>query len=351
MVLRGGSDIKLRQPRSKKEKMVDNSKLRPWSELHEALLRLITKQLGAIDYIMFGCVCRGWRLHVTTHRQEFMASQPPLLVFLSTQAKRASYFYSIFEQRLYKAKLPNLNGKSCFGITRGYLVMEDNKKREDSQIWLLNPFTRHELHFPSPPNPYSRLILASLATPLQEFVIIAFCIWYPSLQFFRLKDLSWTVHDYSDKFNGCRGPSPWAIVDGAVLMGKLYVLTSYAEIGVLNLNSTPYVTLLEVKNTGYLHRGLQLLAYDEQLLMINGLMNGIGIMKEECQVYELNFMKMEWMRIQNFTDQALFLDYDMGSRFSNMTIWGWSQQYSNCIYNVGICSATLTVACSFGVGV
>ncbi|XP_050258262.1 uncharacterized protein LOC126703335 [Quercus robur] len=280
-----------------------------------------------------------------------MASQPPLLVFLSTQAKRASYFYSIFEQRLYKAKLRNLNGKSCFGITRGYLVMEDNKKRADSQIWLLNPFTRHELHFPSPPNPYSRLILASLATPLQEFVIIAFCIWYPSLQFFRLKDLSWTVHDYSDKFNGCRGPSPWAIVDGAVLMGKLYVLTSYAEIGVLNLNSTPYGTLLEVKNTGYLHRGLQLLAYDEQLLMIYGLMNGIGIMKEECQVYELNFMKMEWMRIQNFTDQALFLDYDMGSRFSNMTIWGWSQQYSNCIYNVGICSAILTIACSFGVGV
>ncbi|KAK7820879.1 hypothetical protein CFP56_038373 [Quercus suber] len=117
------------------------------------------------------------------------------------------------------------------------------------------------------------------------------------------------VHDYSDKFNGCCGPSTCAIVDGAVLKGKLYVLTSYAEIGVLNLNSMPYITLLE------------LLAYDEHLLVINGLMNGIGIMKEECQVYELNFMKMEWIRIQNFTDQALFLDFDMGSRFSNMTIW------------------------------
>ena len=59
MVLRGGNDIKLRQPRSKKEKKVDDSKLRPWSELHEALLHLITKQLGAIDYIMFGCVSVG----------------------------------------------------------------------------------------------------------------------------------------------------------------------------------------------------------------------------------------------------------------------------------------------------
>ena len=85
MVLRGGSDIKLRQPRSKKEKMVDNSKLRPWSELHEALLRLITKQLGAIDYLMFGCVCRGWTLHVTTHWQEFMASN---LQFLSSYQRK-----------------------------------------------------------------------------------------------------------------------------------------------------------------------------------------------------------------------------------------------------------------------
>ena len=59
MVLRGGNDIKLRQPRSKKEKKVDDSKWRPWSELHEALLHLITKQLGAIDYIMFGCVSVG----------------------------------------------------------------------------------------------------------------------------------------------------------------------------------------------------------------------------------------------------------------------------------------------------
>ena len=176
-----------------------------------------------------------------------MISQPPLVVFLSDHAQRACYFYDIFDQRLYKATLPNLVGKSISGLTCGYMIMKDKKERKDSPIWLLNPFTRHELHFPSPPNPYSRLILASLATPLQEFVIIAFCIWYPSLQFFRLKDLSWTVHDYSDKFNGCRGPSPWAIVDGAVLKGKLYVLTSYAEIGVLNLNSTPYITLLKLQ--------------------------------------------------------------------------------------------------------
>ena len=33
---------------------------RPWSELHEVLLHLITNQLGAIDYLMFGSICKGW---------------------------------------------------------------------------------------------------------------------------------------------------------------------------------------------------------------------------------------------------------------------------------------------------
>ena len=49
MVLQANSDINLSRPRSKKKKMVDNSNWRPWSELPEALLYLMTKWLGAID--------------------------------------------------------------------------------------------------------------------------------------------------------------------------------------------------------------------------------------------------------------------------------------------------------------
>ena len=108
-----------------------------------------------------------------------MASQPPLVVFLSMHAQRACYFYSIFDQRSYKATLPNLIGKSCFGLTCGYLVMVDKKKETHSQIWLLNPFTRPERCFPSPPYPYCSVVLASLALPLQDFVIIAIGIQCP----------------------------------------------------------------------------------------------------------------------------------------------------------------------------
>uniref|UniRef100_A0A7N2QZU5 F-box protein n=1 Tax=Quercus lobata TaxID=97700 RepID=A0A7N2QZU5_QUELO len=83
MVLQGDSDINLNRRRSKKKKTVENGNWRPWSELPEALLFLITKQLGTIDYLLFGRVCRTWRLYAVAYRQVFMASQHPLVFFMS----------------------------------------------------------------------------------------------------------------------------------------------------------------------------------------------------------------------------------------------------------------------------
>ncbi|GMY13519.1 F-box protein At3g56470-like [Fagus crenata] len=342
MVLQGSSDINLRRPRNKKKRLVDNSNLRPWSELPEALVHLITKQLGAIDYLMFGCVCKGWRSYVVVHRQEFMASQPPLVVFLSTLAKKSCHFYSIFDHRAYKATLPNLIGKSCYSLTCGYLVMEDRKKMGHSQIWLLNPFTRHELHFSCPPNRYTSVILASLATPLREFVIIANSCRYPSLQFCRSSDVNWTVYDYNDKFKGGATDDRRWFVDLVVFKGKIYVLTNLGEIGVLNLNSHSYVTLLEVKSIKAWSKSIELLAFDDQLLMIHRFEPGE---QRENLVFALDFLKMEWVKMQNFGDQALFLGHRKSLGFSNITKWRDSRKSLNCIYNLGIPTDKYTIHC------
>ncbi|KAL4653614.1 hypothetical protein ACB092_01G317400 [Castanea dentata] len=212
----------------------------PWR-----LLDLITKPLSDIEYLMFGCVCSTWRSFVAEYRKEFMASQPPLALFLSKNAGIA-YFYSLFDQRLYKKIFPSVTGKSCSGITCGYFVLEDKCCTADSQIWLLNPFTGHELYFPRPPKQFCRVILASLAMPSPQYVLIAFSTWCPYLQFCRSTDISWTVYDYSGKFDGSQENNHWKIIDGAVFKGKIYVTTTHAGIGVLNLNSHPYVTLLKV---------------------------------------------------------------------------------------------------------
>jgi hypothetical protein len=175
------------------------------------------------------------------------------------------------------------------------MVLEDKKRRADSQIWLINPFTRHELRFPSPPNTYCYVILASLATPSQEFVLIGFCTWQPYLQFRRSTDINWTVYDYNDKFNGHPRHNPWMIIDGAVFKGKVYVLTSHAEIGVFNLNSHPYVTLLNLKSFANLNHGLKLrlLGSDERILMIHEI-NRFNY--KDYEVYKLNFSKMQWVK-------------------------------------------------------
>ncbi|KAF3966444.1 hypothetical protein CMV_009460 [Castanea mollissima] len=226
---------------------------------------------------------KTWRSYVETYKKGFLASQPPLVLFLSTHAKRACYFYSIFDRKLYKAILLYLIGKSCLGITCGYLVLKDKEERTDSQIWLLNPFARHELRFPSPPKTYCHFILAALATPLPEFVLIAFCRWQPYFQFCRSTDVHWTVYDYNDKFNSNPRHNPWMIIDGAVFKGKL-----------------------------------RLLASDEQILMIRGIDR---IEFDYHSIYELNFSKMQWVQRQSFGDQALFLGHRTGSGLYNITRW------------------------------
>ncbi|KAK7839064.1 hypothetical protein CFP56_018789 [Quercus suber] len=253
---------------SKKKKIVfapsDNNNRRPWSELPEALLHQITNWLGAIDYLIFACVCRTWRLYALANKQGFMASQPPLVVlFLHLGAKNFCYFYSIVDQRLFKALLPSLIGKELFGVSFGYLIIVDKKKISSSEIWLLNPFTRHELFFLALP----------IATPLPEIIII--CFSHECLQFRRSTDVNWTLYKYDN---------PRMIYSSALFNGKIYI-SNYEGIRVLNLNSLyPHLTLLYVKSNANLYPGLwRLLGFDKQLLVICG--RGYP----DYEVYELNF--------------------------------------------------------------
>ena len=309
--------------RSKKKKIVfapsDNNNWRPWSELPETLLRQITNWLGAIDYLVFACVCRTWRLYALAKKQGFMASQPPLVVlFLHRGAKNFCYFYSIVDQRLFKALLPSLIGKELFGVSFGYLIIVDKKKISGSEIWLLNPFTGHELFYSSPPNQFQYVALASLATSLPEFIII--CFSRECLQFRRSTDVNWTQYKYDN---------PNMIYSFALFNGKMYI-SNFEGTRVLNLNPLhPHLTLLNVKSNANVYPGLwQLLCFDKQLLLISGC--------SDFEVYELNFLKMELVKIPNLGDQALF---QVGSKFSatsNITSWEavGIPPSNNCIYSI-----------------
>ena len=147
---------------------------------------------------------------------------------------------------------------------------------------------------------YCHFILASLGTPFPEFVIIAFSKYCFNIRFCR-STMTMTnyvaVFDYNDKLRSSSMRASW-IVDGAIFNGKIYVTSSHGKIGVLNLKP-PNIAPLEVECIPKLKVEPRLLGYDQKLLLI-----------------ELNFLKMEWVKMSNCKDQALFLGFiTKNSRF------------------------------------
>ncbi|XP_021299338.1 uncharacterized protein LOC110427998 [Herrania umbratica] len=227
---------------SRKRRAIEGDNCSQWSELPAVLLELILNRLGAIEFLIFACVCKPWRAVAIALKQEFMASHGPLVFLMPTKARKYCYFYNIFDDRLYRTALPHLAGNKCLGFTCGYLVLGNSEmKKKEADIWLVNPFTRHELHFPRPPKPYAHVILASLAKSDSESILVAFSrLQHPFLQFCGSGDFNWTVLEYA--------VDHWMITDVAVFKGKIYVLTSHGEVGTLNLSSSPKVALLHVKH-------------------------------------------------------------------------------------------------------
>ncbi|KAI4305572.1 hypothetical protein L6164_028933 [Bauhinia variegata] len=311
-------------------KMAEVRDWRPWSDLPEDLIGLIAKHLGMIDYILFGCVCKSWKSYVSAHRQDFMASQSPHILLLPAYIRSSCCFlYNISDKKNYKALLPSLIGKLCLGIAGGYLVFQNKHDNMKSPLWLLNPITRHELHFPSSPYPLCRVILASSTVPRGEYVIVGFSPGHPYLQFFRSSDSHWTVHKFQIA-------NPWGfIVDGAFFKGKIYFLTSHGKIGVFDPSSAPYFKLLEVKRIRKrIGCKTQLVASNEHLLVIRKADNRYY---EVFEVYELNFLTKSWIRQRSLGDQVLFIgDCEGTLPFCTEAKWEGCEDAQNCsIFSVG----------------
>ncbi|KAI4351531.1 hypothetical protein L6164_005889 [Bauhinia variegata] len=336
MVLDGHAEMNHNGARNKRMKMVENGNIRPWSDLPEALLDLITRRFGMVDYLMFGCVCSSWKLHASAYKQEFMASQAPLILLLSPHARKSCYFYNLFERKMYKALLPSLVGRFCAGITGGYLVMDNKNEKADNPLWLLNPITRHELYFPRSPRRLNRLFLATVPVPRGEVMLIGFSMIPPVLQFCRSNDVNWTTHEIQRRLQF------WVLVDGAFFKGKLYFINDVGRMFQFDQSSPPYYIELGIQRIPYPTKKMRLVASDEQLFVI------VTSIDEPYRVYVLNFPMKLWITVHSLGDQALFMGhrYHIGTSGSCIKIkWGEGcQRAHNCILDVGYpCSEKFTV--------
>lgn len=162
--------------------------------------------------------------------------------------------------------------------------------------------------------------------------------WFQEyIQFYRSKDTKWTILTY--------GTEPGEIVDIVNFKGKIYFLTNTAGIGILNLpqdqDGRKVLVRLEVHNKGSINPPsasrdgycLELVASDERLMMV------VFLELKVVSVYEFDFSKMEWRRVEERLDVedevAIFtgnLDGKIKSSalVKNPSRWGGR---SNCIYS------------------
>ncbi|CAH1412907.1 unnamed protein product [Lactuca virosa] len=217
----------------------DNGDERPWSDLNHDLLLLVMMQLGVIDFLAFSGVCKPWRLIALSNKNKFLVSRPPMSLSFSTNANETECCLEDFEGRKFKTIVPHSAERTCIGVTCGYLILFGVKPRD---FWLVNPITRHELHFPNVPFNYSyvckicRAILV-FSPSLSKWVFVFLIKSYGKIWFSIADKREWT-HVSNISY----------ICDLYAFKGKVYTLHDHYSdysISELRLYPTPKLTLLE----------------------------------------------------------------------------------------------------------
>ncbi|XP_044482020.1 uncharacterized protein LOC123208553 [Mangifera indica] len=301
---------------------VNLAESRPWADLPKELLEIFSKSnnLNVADFLNFGKVCRSWRLFYSETKNTFMASKPPLVIYIPTRAKKSCYFYEITSLDTFKTKLPSLARNFCIGLSNGYLIMEDIL----TNVWVINPITGHELRYPrlfEAPNYLccpDRAAFASIGDAKDNFLLAVLSPVYHTLMFFVSRVNRWQEFSFKGK--------TWSIMDIVVFGGRIFCITSEYQIGVLSVK-TCEVILLNLKGLPQLSdvQHVRFVASKNQLLIVD-----FSLRTYHLELYTINFFKMEWVKVNHLRDEheAIFLS-EMSSRLNNTKKWGGE---SNCLY-------------------
>ncbi|KAI4356061.1 hypothetical protein L6164_000113 [Bauhinia variegata] len=228
-----------------------------WSTLPDELLDMISKKIDFVSFFALCGVCKNWRKLYGNHRGDFMASQAaPLVILRSPQSRKDCFFFSISEGKGYKTLLPNhwrdsSTGfwKSFVGFSSGYFISQGSLSW--TKLWLINPFTRKELHIPESPCHvlslyddrhrmlrFDHAILAFVVNS-EDFVVLGISLRLSSLFIYQSRKSSWSVYK--------SGGDSLQVTDVAVFGHTVYAVTRSGSIGILRLNS-PGIKFLKLNN-------------------------------------------------------------------------------------------------------
>lgn len=277
-----------------------------WSDLTHDVVFLVMMQLGVIDFVAFSGVCKSWRSVALSYMNTFMASRPPMFMSPDDADDVEWYCYlKDVEGRRFKTIVPHSAEALCVGITCGYVILYATKTRD---FWLVNPITRHELHFPNAPR---NVIIHALQRKIKAILVFS----PPISGCWVLVVLNINTHEiwFSKGELGAwdHVSSIVPIEDLHFFKGKIYTLHHSTDprfetniIGVMSLD--PKLTLFETKNfPSSISRVF--LCSAEHLYLVEKPLSYFWDPK--FPPHKLDFDEMKWV-VADENTHAFFLSYD-----------------------------------------
>ncbi|KAL4577017.1 hypothetical protein LXL04_013118 [Taraxacum kok-saghyz] len=264
-----------------------NKRMKTWSDLNHDLLNLVMMELGVIDYVAFSRVCKSWRSLALCNKNKFIMSRPPMSISIFTHANEKKCHLVDFEGRRFEIiNTHSVAGRSCIGVTCGYLIWCTENTRD---FWLVNPITRHELHFPFPlPDIDFQLLPLGL---LGAILVFSHSLsGWVFVVFNRHRDKIWFCTVGKQEWTCVSTISP--ICHLQAFKGKIYTLYSDNRIGEVTLcPTTPKVTLLEFKNIPEPRFTYPRFASSGENLYVMDL----SLRFPYRTIHEINLSKMKWV--------------------------------------------------------
>lgn len=291
---------------------------RPWADLREELLDIISSNMNIADYLNFGRVCRNWRLFYSEYRDSFMASQSPLVIHISSRAKKACYFHEIATGIKYKTMLPKFicHFKFCLGVSGGYLIMKDRWSRN---FWILNPVTGRQFQFSCEPKPFDnsdRAIFVPTGSHDEDFVVAILSRFNETLEFYISRFNLW--RNYSHRLEN------WHILDVVAFHGRILGITNQSQIGILHLRHS-YWYFLPLKFAPPVSSNVRIVTSNNKILIVD------YVSLNRIKIYSINLKKMEWIVINNLGRHALCIGNSGSTSCNLIDSTRWEGQ-SNCVY-------------------
>ncbi|CAH1448012.1 unnamed protein product [Lactuca virosa] len=306
-----------------------------WSDLNHQLLFVVMMQLGFFDYLSFRGVCKSWRSFAISNKKPFMDSKQPMTLHVTWRSYKKPCYLEDFEGKKLKTILPRFAGGVCVGLTSGYLIFFARTSRE---FWLVNPITRHQLHFPDFPTEFnypSELDVKGIlvfSRSLHRWVFLVIRKFWSKIWFSVAGEGDWDSASFTDL----------SFTDLRAFKGMIYTLnfnrsSNSHELHELRLNPEPELTLVETKNS------LKSPQFHEMELVSSGenlyVMDCLRPKDNPNDIYrfqELDFDEMKWVtREKTVGENAYFLsNLKHGVAVTSM-FWGSGGQCLLLGHNAG----------------